>query len=207
MPAPLRHVPRKLGGYIVDRFYGIESEGWYQLDPADQSRTRYGDGIMYQTCPYAVLWALLRLLPINPQDVFFDLGCGKGRAVFVFSQSGLFQKCVGVELVPKLAEIARRNVSRSSSNTAVEIVTADVVDADLSSGTVFFFFNPFGVETIKAVLNNIEKNRNGRRILVACFGLYQRNTYDTCPWLVPLEVAGRVGVWKSISPKKPEDTN
>jgi precorrin-6B methylase 2 len=197
VPAPVRMMPRKLCGSVVDQFYGIHTEGWRKLTAAEKSATRHQDPFMYQPCTYAAIWTALRLLPTTPEDVFCDLGCGKGRAICAAAASGRFRSCIGIELAATLAEAARWNASRLRKVCPVEILTGDVASADLSRGTVFFLANPFGTDTIRAVLENIERARNGRRILIACFGEYPKEAYDGCAWLERYKASGRVGIWRS----------
>jgi SAM-dependent methyltransferase len=203
LPAPLRAIPRKVGGRVVDRFYGIRTEGWYRLTTSDRSRARWSDGISYQTCPYRVLWTVLRRLETNHDGVFYDLGCGRGRVVCVCAASGQFRKCIGIELVPTLADVARRNASQIRSRSPIEIVTGDSATANLGDGTVYFLFNPFGPDTCRAVLSNIQRTRNGKRVSVVCFGLYQREVYDECSWLECQSLSGRIGIWRSVPDSQP----
>ena len=203
VPEPLRVIPRKLGGRILDRFYGIRTEGWYRLKASDRHEARHDDGISYQPCPYRLLWAVLKRLPATPDDVFYDLGCGKGRVLCAYAASGRFRKCVGVELVTALAEAARRNASLVRAKSPIVVIGGDAAAADLRDGTVFFFHNPFGTETIGTVLRNLEATWDGRRIWIACCGLYPEKPFDACSWLERHSSSGRIAIWKSISGRVP----
>ena len=81
--------------------------------PVDsRSGGAFDDGVAYSPVPLHRLRNLLRRLPIDsPADyAFIDLGCGKGRTLFVAAEAG-FAPVIGVELDPRLAGIARANVS------------------------------------------------------------------------------------------------
>ncbi len=91
---------------------------------------------------------------------FFDLGCGKGKALLVFAK--LFGKdqahpAVGIEYDPDLAALASRNVLKcGSAKDRVRVVTDSAVhlrnyaDADT---LVVYLYNSFQGETLKSVLD------------------------------------------------------
>ena len=65
------------------------------------------------------LW-LQQLHPLAPieRTVFLDVGAGKGRAMLVASEYP-FLRVEGVELNPKLADIARRNICPLGEHAAI----------------------------------------------------------------------------------------
>lgn len=71
----------------------------------------------------------------------FDVGCGKGKAMLVAGELG-FQKLAGVELNPRLAEIAKENFSRRELEARM-----DIGDVSHYSGflphSIVFAYNPF----------------------------------------------------------------
>jgi SAM-dependent methyltransferase len=104
---------------------------------------------------------LRRALPrgeVEPTDVFADLGSGKGRVVYEAAKYP-FARVIGVEISPKLNEIARRNVERNRHKLAcrdVELVTADAADFAIPEDlTIVYLYHPFGGETFEKVLGNI----------------------------------------------------
>lgn len=91
-------------------------------------------------------------------DIFFDIGSGMGRILCSMARKSL-KKCVGVELSPALCAIAGRNALRvRGRKTSIEIRCTDATKADLSDGTIFWFFNPFGPDTLQSVIANIEES-------------------------------------------------
>jgi SAM-dependent methyltransferase len=190
-----------VGGGLIDRFmYGIQTEGWRRLRPKELENARFSDCIEYQACPYRGIRLALRIL--RPKDalrskdaVLYDLGCGKGRVICAFAASGLFKKCVGIELSEELAERARQNVARMRRKPCpIEVITQDAAVSDLSNGDVFFFFNPFGLVTMKAVLDRIPRNR---KVAIVCIPEYSWPLLDAQPWLRRVGCSWRVGVWES----------
>lgn len=90
--------------------------------------------------PYAALLRVARTL--TPADVVYDVGCGAGRACVVFATSGALVR--GIEMSPAAAAAARRN--------GVSVIEGDARSADYAGATMLWFFNPFGPETLRAVL-------------------------------------------------------
>ena len=66
------------------------------------------------------------------------------------------------------------------------MITGDVLQINLDEGTVFFFFDPFGVETLKGVLGLIQASLtfNPRKVRIVCFHPSPRKLiFDECEWL------------------------
>ncbi|NOT28324.1 MAG: class I SAM-dependent methyltransferase [Acidobacteria bacterium] len=104
----------------------------------------------------SILRRCLAALPDPAQYVFVDLGCGKGRPLLVASEFP-FERVVGVEMAPHLAEIARRNaaiVSRGGVQQApIEVEVGDATTAEAPAvRVVYFLYNPFDAVLIERVL-------------------------------------------------------
>ncbi len=86
----------------------------------------------------------------------FFLGCGRGRAVCDFARKHV-RKVVGVESESLLCEAEKNSgLSLSGKQAVIEIHNIDAALEDISEGTVIFMFNPFGEQTLRMVLNNIQ---------------------------------------------------
>jgi hypothetical protein len=91
---------------------------------------------------------------------FVDLGSGKGRALLVASELP-FAKIIGVELSRELHRIAEQNLGRYRS-ASQRCTTFSLYCMNASEYTfgpeplVLFLSNPFGRETIRRVLANLE---------------------------------------------------
>jgi SAM-dependent methyltransferase len=101
-------------------------------------------------------------LGIDERDsVFLDFGSGKGRALLLASHHG-FRKAIGVEISAALCAIARRNIRvyrKRKPGVTFEVHCADAagfeVPADVNIG---FLYNPFGPETVSAVIDRIAES-------------------------------------------------
>src|SRR5258708_3924112 len=77
---------------------------WYRAECSP--RAKHDDGTCYHSPNYWFVYKAMRALTPGPDDVFYDLGAGKGRIVCVMSRKRV-RKCVGIELFESLCETAR----------------------------------------------------------------------------------------------------
>jgi SAM-dependent methyltransferase len=143
-----------------DRYYGTDTSGSAPAEalPADEH-------LRAQAFPYggsqpSIVRRALEALPSVDWCTFLDLGCGKGRPLFVASEFP-FRDICGVELSPRLAEIARRNAAiiarRYPQRTAVRLAVGDASTFPLPAGDlVLFLYHPFGAELIANVVAGVE---------------------------------------------------
>jgi SAM-dependent methyltransferase len=109
----------------------------------------------------SLIYEILNSLALQPDTfAFVDMGSGKGRALLVASEFP-FAKVVGIELSPHLHEIAEDNIKRfspaSQPRTAFNLHCMDVVDYEYGpEPVVLFLFDPFGRETLRSVVANLE---------------------------------------------------
>lgn len=152
---------RGLESRIGDILLNIDTHGPVYFDRSGERR----DSSDYETTSHLIVLAALRMAEISENDVAYVLGSGKGRALAHLARMRL-RKVVGIELSEDLCRIAKSNMERlRDMKTPVEIRNGNVAGADLSEGTFFYMFNPFGPETMKLFLNNINSSRPGTRIV------------------------------------------
>jgi predicted RNA methylase len=87
-----------------------------------------------------------------------DIGCGKGRALFVAEYCG-YSNLTGIELDPSLLEIARQNAELfvfRRPESVFKFVSQNAVDFNYpDEPTVYFLFNPFNEDILRQVLTAI----------------------------------------------------
>jgi SAM-dependent methyltransferase len=143
-----------------DRAHGVRTSGALPGfvikpgDPMDAPTTVYG------AAQPSIIRTALAAIPDAQHCHFLDLGCGKGRPLFIATEFG-FHAITGVELSPTLARIARRNANVFSrthpDRTRIDIVTGDARVHKLPTGKLtVFLYNPFDRPIIEQVLKNIE---------------------------------------------------
>ena len=97
---------------------------------------------------------VLRALQITPRDSIVDFGSGKGGALITLARYP-FAKIAGVEISPRLVEIARENL-RKLGLGEVDMTVGDAADfRDLDDYNYFYFFSPFPSVVMQAVMKNI----------------------------------------------------
>jgi SAM-dependent methyltransferase len=194
----------RLLSFVVGRVLSASESSIGVLTQGNAEITAWcSDGVKYEPTPYHVLPAILR--HISSDDVFVDLGCGKGRVPLFVATRRRLKKVVGIEIDPQLAQIARENMAKCGPITPVSIVEADVLEVDLSEGSVFFLFNPFGEKTLRKVLENIRNSlrRHPRNIRILYLNPKHAHALDDAAWLRPTKnnaaafLAKEFRVWRN----------
>ncbi len=120
-------------------------------------------GRQYQPTDSLAFHEIMSQLAINfAEFTFVDLGCGKGRALLLASEYP-FCRILGVELLPELCAIARRNVAKCSGEPqrrrTIEIICCDAREFALpNEPLVVFLFDPFPPVILRQVLAKIEQS-------------------------------------------------
>ncbi|PCG84228.1 hypothetical protein CIB93_20660 [Streptomyces sp. WZ.A104] len=103
-------------------------------------------------------WRLPRVLPpseVTPEDVFVDIGAGKGRVLLVAARRYPFRRVLGVEISPEMAEAGRANLA-AAGRPDIPIHCTDVRTWDIpADATVFYLFNPFVGEVFDAFVEQL----------------------------------------------------
>ncbi|MCI0364972.1 MAG: methyltransferase domain-containing protein [Phycisphaerales bacterium] len=136
-----------LGNRLSDFF----TEQRLSIRTAGRQPVSAPDAVPYSTFAYWSIQRVLDRLQLTPDDVFVDLGCGRGRVVCCAALRAA-RKIIGVDIDPDLCQQARQNAARlRGRRTPVEILNVPAQDCDYSECTVMFMFNPFGRQTVTSV--------------------------------------------------------
>jgi SAM-dependent methyltransferase len=150
-----------------DLYMGMSTGGAVRASLAelDLSSERFP----YEGCQWpAAAHALAELRPTE-SEVFVDFGSGKGKALIIAGRLP-YQRAVGVEIDPALAETARRNIAQVRLRSRADVVdceTASVLDWTVPDNTsTVFMYNPFFGETFHSALHGIfdSYDRNPRKL-------------------------------------------
>lgn len=175
-----------------DQTNGIDTSGVIpaeELDFAGDARTN-AVASPYGGSQPSVLRTVLATIPHPETCAFADLGCGKGRPLFVAAEFP-FRDIVGVELSPRLADIARDNArimaARYPARTPVRIETGDASAYLPPPGNVVvLLYNPFGEELVARVVAGIEAalaNDPARALYVILYNPVNGALFDRSPLL------------------------
>ena len=156
---------------------GLDTSGWMPVT--------LDDGMLYEATPYLLLMEILRHLDLGDDDVFVDLGCGKGRATCMAAQNGK-GRVVGVEQDDSFLDIARQNLAKlPGRNAPVEFFHGLAQGFDFDDTTVVFLFNPFGARTLQEVVDLIEQSlqRKPRKLRFVYVNPVHEQVFSETPWL------------------------
>ncbi|MGR3660045.1 MAG: class I SAM-dependent methyltransferase [Paracoccaceae bacterium] len=167
----------RLNELYWERKLHSDTDGWVSV--------ALDDGMLYEATPYLVLNEILRTLKLGRDDVFIDLGCGKGRVLCMASRTGA-GRVIGVEQDPDFLDVARENLDAMPGKHAkVELFEGLAQDFDFSDATVVFLFNPFGAKTLEQVLDLLAASlkENPRPLRIVYVNPVHEAVLHQTPWL------------------------
>lgn len=121
----------------------------------------------YQPSEPSLFHEMISRLPCKFEEfTFIDLGSGKGRALLMASDYP-FQRIVGVELLPALHDVAKRNIEgyRGERQRCFEIAVTcgDARFFEFPAGPiVLYLFNPLPESGLRDVIANLERSLEER---------------------------------------------
>jgi SAM-dependent methyltransferase len=99
--------------------------------------------IPYVPIPYRAIGPILSRLNLGPNDVFVDVGCGKGRVLCCASRSPV-RKVIGIDFDERLVRAAEENAHRvRGRRAAIECRHARAEDFHYGDATVLYLYHPF----------------------------------------------------------------
>lgn len=129
---------------LIDWPNRIETRDEVGLEPSGVDLDR--NYVRYEPSGWMALGRILKPDDIAADDVFLDVGSGKGRVVLQAARYP-FRRVIGVELVPELTEVAAGNLAAFRDRLKcrdVNLVTSDALEYDVPDDvTVIFLYNPF----------------------------------------------------------------
>ncbi len=146
-------------------------------DWMNQSELGFSDkcGNKYQPSSGKIIYAL-KQLNISNEDCILDIGCGKGRAMYMMSGFP-FKIIDGFDLSDKMVEIANLNFNKVGISNRCKAFKADAANfKDFSQYDFFYAFNPVPKDVFKKLLVNIVNDikKNPRK----CIFIYMNPEYD-----------------------------
>jgi cyclopropane fatty-acyl-phospholipid synthase-like methyltransferase len=78
---------------------------------------------------------MLEMAEIKPGDLVYDLGCGDGR-ILIAAAKKYGVKGVGIEIDPKVVQLARENIKNNMVENLVTVKEGDIFESDFSDATV-----------------------------------------------------------------------
>lgn len=135
------------------------NEKKYGINTSSIKKSNSDEFFHYQGAGYLVLYRIFELVtPHTKLFDFVDIGCGKGRPVFVAESFG-YDNLTGIDLDKELVDAANKNLKtyllkRKKSN--IQFIHVNALEYNYkNTATVYFLFNPFNEEVLKKVLTKI----------------------------------------------------
>lgn len=147
-----------------DARYGISTDGIDDeiVDAFPGELGTLGRG--YEGANHDHILAVVESVPdTGPNTEFWDLGSGKGKAVFSAALSGRFARLVGVELAESLVEAAKENTDKiepqipGNPEFVWRVESATEVELPTDAPLVIMVWNPFTGEVFDRVCDRISK--------------------------------------------------
>ena len=104
---------------------------------------------------------------VRPDDVFVDVGCGKGRPLNWWIEHYPQAKGYGLEIDEDVGQKVKQRLRR---HPQISILIGDAPQLIPEDGSLFYLFNPFGENVMqrfadRIALNPVSSNRTPRRIV------------------------------------------
>lgn len=144
--------------WVLQKDMGFEADKGNQYQPSS-------DGLK----------KVLKKCNISKEDAIVDIGCGKGKAMYLMSQFP-FGKIEGYDLNPLLVTIAKENFTTMGLDRC-RVFVADAESFDeYDVYNYFYFYNPVPKQVFEKTLAHIEEsiNRSPRK----CTIIYHNPVYD-----------------------------
>lgn len=174
---------RSLRSRLIDRALSVDTVAI--VDTMTRVASHGGDALWYEPTDYLLLRRFARRLQLTPSDVVVDIGCGKARPLALLGRRKV-RRCIGIELDPRLATVAQENANRlRGRRTAIEIVQGDAMFADFGEATVIWFYNSFGPDTLRSVLDALGESlrTHPRKLQIVYVNPVHEWLLYATPWL------------------------
>jgi len=155
-----RRTKHLVADLLYERRYGVQTSDSVHLQIHDE------DNILYTPMNWRQLKWALPVDSVSRDDVFLDVGSGKGRAVLMAAVDYPFGRVVGVEVSRELHETAERNMASAAGRikaAQVELVRSDVREYQIPDDvTVVYLNNPVRGAIFAGLLTAISASQRRR---------------------------------------------
>jgi SAM-dependent methyltransferase len=176
-------------GILWHRAYSLCAERYLGIRTRGLERPPNAEGVHYTPLPYPLVFRMLRELGPGPEDVFVDVGCGKGRVVCCAARARM-KKVIALELNPALLGQAVRNAAAvRGRRTVVVAVEQSAETYNYEDATVVYLYNPFNARLTGMVLEQLRQSasRRPRTVRVVYANPVHESTVVQHGWLKKYE--------------------
>lgn len=155
--------------HLFDIIYGTDTHFRLDKKDYDEHPLAFESGVLYMSSVTAEIKNALNKVKKHSGKSFFDfqffdLGCGKGKSVLIYSLLNSNKskfKAVGIEYYKKLAETATLNSKIIGKSDDVTFANDDAREFKKylnSEKIIIYLYNPFGSDVLKEVLQQCNNN-------------------------------------------------
>lgn len=163
----------------TDRRWGVSTTSWSQQRAEWQAEVSG-----YEPIPYRALPVLDAHVPVAPDDVVYDIGCGKGRILCHYARRPV-ALVVGVEYARDLTEVAEANArTLRGARSSIKIVCGDAAEQTYADASLVILYNPFGEALMTRFLERCLATRS-RALRFVYLNPTQGRLFDAHPLLTP----------------------
>ncbi|HEX2140576.1 MAG TPA: class I SAM-dependent methyltransferase [Woeseiaceae bacterium] len=204
-----RGILNRVHRYVLDRSFdehrGVQTTGIHQPETLDLRGENATLAVEYEPTPALLFKSVIAAVPEDlSRFVFIDLGSGKGRVLLMAAELP-FSRIEGVELSPKMHQIAAANVA-SNKNGGTHIISHNLDATEYEfppEPFVMYLFNPFQEAVVARVLRNLERSfrQSPRPGYIVYVNARHRTVFDAADFLeeVPRSWLS-VAIHKLVSP-------
>lgn len=126
--------------------------------------TAADEDLIYGETPPLTMKKLLEQIRAAPEDVFYDLGCGRGLTVLTAARV-YNMTAVGADLIPTFIERARK-INKMLKTSEADFILSSFLDVDLSRATIVYTASTtFSEETMQALAEKLKALKAGARVI------------------------------------------
>jgi SAM-dependent methyltransferase len=155
--------------------------------------------VPYVPTPMDVVYRMISMADVGPEDVVYDLGCGDGRIVNTAARER-GARGVGIDIDPQRIAESKANAQAAGVSDRVVFLVQDLFEAEISDATVvmLYLLPRINVKLRPMLFSDL---RPGTRIVSHSFdmGTWQPDRVDNVDgrdilfWLIP---ANMTGTWR-----------
>jgi hypothetical protein len=155
-------------GVVYDFLDALVSGVLQFQDPGGHLLDLEPEMVFYQPTPARHICEMIRRTVLGADDVLIDFGSGLGHVPLLASIC-TEARCIGIERDEAYVRSARQCAAALNLKNAA-FLQQDAREADLSAGTVFYFYTPFTGTILRAVLDSLRREAERREIRVCAYG-------------------------------------
>lgn len=166
--------------FLIELYKGVNASAASRKDRKRLNLQE--DAFIYGEIAFLSFFNILTKVNPQPDDIFYDLGCGSGKALYTAALYFPFTKVNGIELLPALCKkaIARKekinqllqkepyqNLTFLTNLSSIHIIQDNFLNQDFSDGTIIFInATCLSYQTWQQLLDKFQQLKPGAKVIV-----------------------------------------